>query len=350
MKKITALLLALVMAAVIMPAASANNVTPDNVDVSYSGSTVNANSLNVGSTFNMTLSVSPNSCMWSGHWLIDYPEDIVTPLNYTTTWSGGIIYQINQTYDDDTAWSDMPEFVCMLTYEGMTGSNPFGEAGNLYTQVGMYLMSFDFGGLQMGGNIIRITYRIDRLPTTEEVSQDNGGYYVEFPIIVRESRYWVPGSNIGEGDYYHTHDNITVTNGKVYMKTVHTVNFYGSDGALVSSQQVIHGQSAAEPEVPTYYNADNGPYVFYGWSESSSNVTGDMDIYALYTLLGDVNFDGVVDSVDALMTLRASMEMIEFSPRQIAAGDVYTDGRIMSNDALMLLRYAMGMIDNLLDY
>ena len=64
-------------------------------------------------------------------------------------------------------------------------------------------------------------------------------------------------------------------------------------------------------------------------------------------LLGDVNNDGVVNSEDALLILRRSVDMQEFTELQNFLGDVDFDGEnITSNDAVSVLRYSVGIIDN----
>ena len=350
MKKIIAVLIAVIMAVSVMPAALAREVGAEDISVTYTGSVVDASEVAVGQSFYFYVSVSENSGMWSGHWLIDYPEEYVTPTAYSTTWNGGLEYAVQQTYNSGNPYSDKPKFVCEIDYEGMTGSNPYGEAGNFYTVVGMYLRTFDYGGLQMGGNFIRVKYRLDAIPDAEDLLTDEGGTYFEMPIIVRESRYWVPGATIGEGEYTHDHEDVTVINGKVYLSVseAHTVVFYDIDGNPVSTQSVEDGEAAIAPELDHVVMQENGPYVFYGWDADFSSVTEDMEIHPLYTLLGDVTFNGIVDSEDALIALRGAIGIIELSDRQIAAGDIDFNGEIRSDDALRILRFALGILDGLI--
>ena len=63
-------------------------------------------------------------------------------------------------------------------------------------------------------------------------------------------------------------------------------------------------------------------------------------------LLGDVNQDGVVDSADALLILRASVELEAFSDIQNLLGDVNFDGTVDSADALDVLRYSVQLSAN----
>lgn len=59
---------------------------------------------------------------------------------------------------------------------------------------------------------------------------------------------------------------------------------------------------------------------------------------------GDVNRDGLVDSVDAIMTLRYSLGIIELDEDQLLRADVSQNGVVSSEDALIILRMALGII------
>lgn len=61
-------------------------------------------------------------------------------------------------------------------------------------------------------------------------------------------------------------------------------------------------------------------------------------------LMGDVNFDGEVNSEDALLTLRAALGIIEFTDEQMLRGDMNGDGEVRSDDALIILRISLGIL------
>ena len=63
-----------------------------------------------------------------------------------------------------------------------------------------------------------------------------------------------------------------------------------------------------------------------------------MEVYALYTLLGDVDLNGVVNSTDALLVMRYSMTIISLSDRAFAAGDMNGDGSVNATDAINIMR------------
>ena len=63
--------------------------------------------------------------------------------------------------------------------------------------------------------------------------------------------------------------------------------------------------------------------------------------------VGDVSGDGYVDSADAMLILRRSAGLCEFSEKQLSMGDVDGDGEVSSMDALMILKYDAGLITGL---
>lgn len=61
--------------------------------------------------------------------------------------------------------------------------------------------------------------------------------------------------------------------------------------------------------------------------------------------LGDLNYDGVVNSADALKVLQYSIGLIKLDDKQIKIGDVNSDKKINSMDALKILEYSIGKIE-----
>ena len=70
-------------------------------------------------------------------------------------------------------------------------------------------------------------------------------------------------------------------------------------------------------------------------------------VTVIHGLKGDVDLDGDVDTIDALMVLRFSLDLIEFSPVQFRLGDVNTNGAVNGYDALAILRYILGLTPEL---
>ena len=351
MKKILALALAFILTAALVPGALA--MQTEDVSVTYTGAAVDATGVAVGDTFPWTLSISEASQLYSGQWLVDYPEEYVTPTNYSATWNGSLASIIDAAWDGGNPSSDKPAVTCNLTYEGMTGGNPQGVAGNMYNNIGMSITTFQYWGIQVGAPFIRIKYRIDQLPPRNVTHYDEGGHYLTFPVIVVSSYYFVVGSTIAPGnEYCREHESINVVDGKVYIDTteatdIYTVNFYGYGNELLSTQHVAAGGAATAPEVEPVVNDPAGPHRFYGWDADFSQVNSDLDVHAEYVLVGDVNLDGQVAADDALLALRYSMQIETLPAKNVFAGDVNQSGQLQADDSLSILRYTMGIISSL---
>ena len=350
MKKLIAVALAMLLAAAFVPGAIAAPHTEE-VSVTYTGASTNATNISVGGYFYWTLSISAASSLYSGQWLVDYPEAYVTPVNYSATWSGSLASIISAA--GSNAISDTPSVTCNLTYEGMTGGNPQGVAGNMYNNIGMGLLSFTHWGIQDGAPFIRIRYRLDQLPPRNVTEFDETGHYLPFPVIVVSSYYYIEGSTIAPGnEYCREHEHINVVNGKVYVNTddptdIYTVNFYGFNNELISSQHVTAGEAAVAPDVDALVTDSVGPHRFFGWDADYSSITSDLDVHAEYVLVGDVNLSGDVAADDALLALRYSMQIDTLSAKNIFAGDIDQNGQLQADDALIILRYTMGIVTGL---
>ena len=63
-------------------------------------------------------------------------------------------------------------------------------------------------------------------------------------------------------------------------------------------------------------------------------------------ILGDVNEDGEINFLDAIMVLRYDAEIIELEESQLKVADVNGDGEVNFLDAIMILRYDAEIIDS----
>ncbi|MBO6061973.1 MAG: hypothetical protein J6P98_07675 [Clostridia bacterium] len=101
----------------------------------------------------------------------------------------------------------------------------------------------------------------------------------------------------------------------------------------------------------TYTANSAGTYTFQ-WRFSKDEYVGDYDDcgyvndveYIRNYTPGDIDGNGVVDSIDALMVLRYSMNLAALSASQLQAGDVNGDGVVNSVDAAIILRMSMGLV------
>lgn len=122
---------------------------------------------------------------------------------------------------------------------------------------------------------------------------------------------------------------------------VFAVYFVDYDGTTLSTQMVERGHSAVAPQEPTREH-----YRFTGWSCDFSNINENTVVVAQYELdivLGDVNFDGVIDCTDALTALRMAMGICESDEIQRAAADINGDFNVNIDDALRIMRFSLGL-------
>lgn len=67
--------------------------------------------------------------------------------------------------------------------------------------------------------------------------------------------------------------------------------------------------------------------------------------YKLVYELGDINDDGLVNSVDALKALESTVGKVKLTKSQAKAGDIDKDGSVTSYDALIMISVATGKVD-----
>ncbi len=145
-----------------------------------------------------------------------------------------------------------------------------------------------------------------------------------------------------DADFSEVTEDITVT--AQYEINTYTVTFVDWDGTVLSTQTVDYGGAAEAPAVP-----GREGWTFTGWDVDFSEVTADLTVTAQYeqngpvvTLLGDVNCDGKVDSTDALLAMRYSMNLAEISEQGLVNGDMNGDGGLNATDAVLIMRQVIG--------
>lgn len=124
----------------------------------------------------------------------------------------------------------------------------------------------------------------------------------------------------------------------------HTVSFYGYGGELIDEVEVEDGAAATAPAMDRTVNTENGVYVFCGWDTDFDNVTEDIQVNGIYSLLGDVNFDDTTDVTDALLVLRHTMGTAALGTKAQTVGDINGDGILDSTDAILIMRMIMGQM------
>lgn len=152
---------------------------------------------------------------------------------------------------------------------------------------------------------------------------------------------WVYDDNMLETGYptvYHIAMGDTTVTAHYNIKR-YLVRFYDSyNNTILSTQQVEHGSAATPPTPPNH--EDVGLY-FVGWDTDFSCITQITYIHSVYRPLGDVTGDNQITVQDALLIMRAAMNLIEFE--DITFADANGNGTVDVGDAVIVLRTAMGI-------
>ncbi len=139
----------------------------------------------------------------------------------------------------------------------------------------------------------------------------------------------------------------------------YTVSYNANGGAGAPS-----AQTKTEGEALTLSNVvpTRDGFTFEGWATSSSSTVvayeagasytanADVTLYAVWSAagqeyaLGDVNYDGNVDNLDAAYVLRHDAELITFDATTELVGDVNGDGKTDSLDASQILKFDADLI------
>ena len=123
------------------------------------------------------------------------------------------------------------------------------------------------------------------------------------------------------------------------------------DGTAIVRIPVKEGMDGNKCKV--YYN-DNGTYTDMNAVYKDGYMEFKTDHFSQYivtdselptTALGDVNGDGEINFLDAIMVLRYDAEIIELEESQLKVADVNGDGEVNFLDAIMILRYDAEIID-----
>ncbi|MBO4878852.1 MAG: Ig-like domain-containing protein, partial [Clostridia bacterium] len=135
------------------------------------------------------------------------------------------------------------------------------------------------------------------------------------------------------------------TVGVEYDETLfYTVTFVDWNDEILSVQQVEEGHAAVAPADPVREG-----WNFIGWDVDFSHVTSDLTVTAQYeqalsvTLLGDIDLNGAVNAVDALLALRHAMHMIELEGQGLTNGDMNGDGIVNATDAVLIMRLVLNV-------
>ena len=130
----------------------------------------------------------------------------------------------------------------------------------------------------------------------------------------------------------------------VYTLTqTYTVSFYDSiTGELIAAVEVEEGGAAEAPAAPEHEG-----YTFTGWDADFSNVTADMDVYAVYEqnpagLIGDVDLNGTLTMADVALLYQIVLGQADVTAEAMANADVDGNGNVAMGDVAALYQIVLG--------
>ena len=185
--------------------------TPNSCTAVYAGQQLDLTAISEGQTFIWMLDLAnENSCLYAGLWSIEYDPEFIEPLGMQFSFAGSLKTTVDQTWSNGTQWSDTMDFFGNPVYEGGTGGMPHGVAGRMYSLFTMYTTSFEYSGVQMSGPMVRINYRVKKVPAWSDMEHDEFGAYLPLRVVVEESYAMTSAGPV-------THGHIEVTDGKLYF-------------------------------------------------------------------------------------------------------------------------------------
>ena len=110
---------------------------------------------------------------------------------------------------------------------------------------------------------------------------------------------------------------------------------------------VVGAEHLSTDGLEYYIRAYDGlNYTYSGTETAPHAVTVQLAIDA--SAKGDVNGDGVITNVDALMLLQAANDKLNLTAEQFLRADLDEDGELSAAEALRILKYANGSITTLM--
>ncbi|MBQ7646536.1 MAG: InlB B-repeat-containing protein, partial [Clostridia bacterium] len=248
---------------------------------------------------------------------------------------------------------------------------------------GVYSFTFDANGGTMGPDTAFNTKYGKDFTVLNTVTVKKGftfaGWYVkrnaDSKFVVAEG-YWSTESEIAQNGYHLQ----VYPNGKILNFNYSWTKEY--DGV---SSYTFYAIWTALPTYTVRFDANGGTdapvdqikiqgealrltndapkresYFFRGWSTTPDaqkidyfagtlyEQNADITLYAVWgknIILGDVNCDGEIDSMDAVETFKYDAGLVDLDADQLFAADVNGDGEADSSDAVMILKYDAGIID-----
>jgi hypothetical protein len=138
-------------------------------------------------------------------------------------------------------------------------------------------------------------------------------------------------------------DNVSVTEAFVYFRTVGETTYRKVAMTHLNNRYngIISAVFVKTEGLEYYIEAFDGfNYQYFGTSEQPVQV--QITELVNSSAKGDVNADGVVNVIDALMILRAINGFMTLTNDEMQRADLNGDNVLSSSEALVILQYAIG--------
>lgn len=124
---------------------------------------------------------------------------------------------------------------------------------------------------------------------------------------------------------------------------------YRSQGyttAVIGGEVVYSdGENTYKTGVPAAFDEDAYSHDIIGTKRSRAfGCCTDVSVIPKQAISGDINGDGAVDVLDAVMVQKYAVELIELNDQQLIIGDVNGDGVVDALDAALIQQYTVGKI------
>ncbi len=282
---------------------------PANVESYAFGLTTYAAAYYDGSVYGYVYGYDASGALQDGFYTFDTKDHIV---NYPGGTSNGVfVYGMAYNYQDNTMYALCDEdhpYIASVNLE--TGELTSVVNVQLGSYLGIYTFAIDGNGVFYALTMSAVNARLVRIdPATGALTEIGATgkpcYYAQSMTCDVETGviYWAHlESNFNNGLY--TVDPETAE--------IEFIGQIGPEGMELTGLYIVPEN---EPVVPPAYT------------------------------LGDVNGNGTVEVGDAILALRAAMNITELDETQQLAADINENGSVEVTDAISILRFAMGLID-----
>ncbi|MBQ4648780.1 MAG: InlB B-repeat-containing protein, partial [Clostridia bacterium] len=183
------------------------------------------------------------------------------------------------------------------------------------------------------------TYTVTFMADGEVVAEktvNHGETLTDIPDVPDKTGYDQQTPIWDTSDLSNIANDLTIN--AVYTRNVYTVRFM-VDGVEIGTIRMEYGQSLASDAFPSVPEKEGYDAI---WDRTAiDSIATDMTVTATYKqnyILGDVNGDGNVDTLDAAYILRYDACLIEADKLSMIAADINCDGEVNNMDAALILR------------